>query len=403
MLPPWPHATEKDRRALLEVLDSGQWCRVGAGKGGWSRVDAFDGEFAKFQDAKHGVSVANGTVALELALRAMGIGSGDEVIVPALTFIASATCATEVGAVPILVDCDHDTGTVSASSIEEAITERTRAVVLPAYHGYPPDFDAILPIARKNNLKVLEDAATGVGTEWKGRRIGAMGDMGTFSFQQAKLITSGEGGIVLTNDDKLAETARLIQNIGRVHGPLVNDFLITSSNYRMTEFQGALLLSMLEDLPPQLELKRRNGEYLADQVEKIDGIKTQKRDPRVKFSRYKFIMRYDQTAFGGITKERFIEALRAEGVGVDERAAKLIYRQTAFATGALGTTLPKGLKLPDYAGMFLPNSEALLKEEIMLGHTYMAVDKSGLDMIVASIEKIKTNVDELKVAPSIKR
>ena len=158
----------------------------------------------------------------------MGIGYADEVIVPALTFMASATCATEVGAIPILVDCDYETGTPSASSIEGAVTERTRALILPHYHGYPPDFDAILPIAKKNGLLVLEDAATAVGTEWKGKRGGRRsGDMGTFSFQQAKLITAGEGGMVVTNDAKLAEKARLIQNIGRVYGPVVNDFLIT--------------------------------------------------------------------------------------------------------------------------------------------------------------------------------
>ena len=135
----------------------------------------------------------------------------------------------------------------------------------------------------------------------------------------------------------------------------------------------------------------------------IDGITTQRRDPRVKFSRYKFIMRYDPEAFDGVSKERFVAALRAEGVGVDERSAKLIYRQTAFTKEALALTMPRGLRMPDYPGMFLPNSERLLREEVMLPHPFMTVDRKGLDMIVSSVEKIKTNLDELKVAPNIER
>jgi dTDP-4-amino-4,6-dideoxygalactose transaminase len=403
MVPKWPHASEKDRKALLDVLDSGNWCMVGASKGGPSKGELFERAFGNFQDAKHAITVANGTVALVLAMKALGVGYGDEVICPAMTFIASAGCANEVGAVPILVDVDRETGTIDPSQIEGAITERTKAIVIPDYHGYPPNFDEIMPIARRNNLTTLEDAATAVGTTWNGRKVGAIGDIGTFSFQQAKLLTSGEGGMVVTNDDKLAERGRLIQNIGRVNGPLVNDFLIISSNYRLTEFQSALLLSMMDELPASLEKKHDGGEYLSNKLMKVDGIKPPKRDPRVRYSYYKFAMRYDPEAFGGVPKERFIAALRAEGVGVDERAAKLVYRQTAYTKQALEANMPKGLKFPDYSSMYLPNSEAILKEEVMLNHSYMATGKEGLDMVVAAIETIKANVDELRVAPSINR
>jgi dTDP-4-amino-4,6-dideoxygalactose transaminase len=402
MVLPWPRGGEKERQALIEVLESHHWCRGSADKNWVSKVAQLENEFAKFQDAKHGVAMANGTVALDIALRSLRIGFGVEVIAPAHSYIATASCANLVGAVPVLVDCDPETGTINPGSIEPAITERTKAIIITDYHGYPPDFDAILPIARKNNLFVLEDAATAVGTEWRGTRVGALGDIGTFSFQEGKLFTSGDGGMVVGNKDEYMKNVVDWHSIGRVPPNPSNDFQFISSNYRMTEFQGAVLLSMLRgDLPSQLEAKHRGGEYLSGKLQKVDGIKPPKRDPRVKYSYYKFIMRYDPEAFGGVPKGKFISALKAEGVPIDSNMAQLIYRQSAFRKDRLDMIMPPGTKMPDYPSMYLPNSEALVKEEVMLRHNLMETGEEGLDMVVAAIEKIKANVDELRVAPSI--
>jgi dTDP-4-amino-4,6-dideoxygalactose transaminase len=241
----------------------------------------FEKSFAEYHNAKYGIAVANGTVALELALKTIGVGYGDEVIVPAVTFIATASAVTEVGAVPIFADINPETATISPASIKEKITEKTRAVIAVHYGGYPANFDEILPIVKGNNLYLIEDCAHAHGTEWRGRKVGAIGDMGGFSFQESKSLTAGEGGIVLTNDDDLAERARLIHNIGRVLGRPGYEHYIISSNYRMTEFQGALLLSKMKSLPKEVEKKHSNGEYLADKLKKIGGVEPLKRDSRI--------------------------------------------------------------------------------------------------------------------------
>jgi len=310
-IPRWPMISEDDKKALMEVLESRRWCRLYLG----SKVELFERSFAEYHDAKYGIAVANGTVALELALKTVGVGFGDEVIVPAVTFIATASAVTEVGAVPIFADIDPETATMSPNSLEEAITERTKAVIVVHYAGYPANFDEILPIVKRNNLFLIEDSAHAHGTEWRGRKVGAIGDMGGFSFQESKSLTAGEGGIVLTNDDALADKARLIHNIGRIIGRPGYEHYTLSSNYRMTEFQGALLYVKLKNLLNEVEIKHSNGEYLAAKLKKIGGVEPLKRDPRVtKRGYYYFVVRYDPNEFGGLPKEKFVNALNAEGV-----------------------------------------------------------------------------------------
>ncbi len=181
-VPSWPILNEHDEENVLEAVRTGQW---GGLKGlGISRsVEVFEQKFARFHHAKYAIGVPNGTVAIQLALRTLGVRMGDEVLVPALTFIASASAIAEVGAIPVFVDSHPDTLQISSEGIKEAITERTRGVVAVHYGGYPIDFDAILPIVEKHNLFLVEDCAHAHGTEWKERRVGALGSMGAFSFQ----------------------------------------------------------------------------------------------------------------------------------------------------------------------------------------------------------------------------
>lgn len=213
-IPVWPKATEEDKKALLEVLESSHWGRLYPNP----KVEQFEQTFVKYQDARYGIAVANGSVSLELCLKAGGIEPGDEVIVPAVTFIATVSAVTEVGAIPVFVDSDPDTISIDANALEKAITARTKAVIAVHYGGYPVDFDIIVPIAKRHNLLLVEDAAHAHGTEWKKGKVGAIGDFGSFSFQESKSLTAGEGGIVLTNNEELAEKARLIHNIGRKVG-----------------------------------------------------------------------------------------------------------------------------------------------------------------------------------------
>ena len=391
-IPKWPKFTEDDKKALIEVLESRKWCRIYLG----SKAELFEIAFSEYHNAKYGIAVSNGTVALELPLKTMGIGFGDEVLVPAVTFIATASAVTEVGAVPIFVDVDPETATMSPESLEGSITEKTRAVIVVHYGGYPADFDKILPIVRRNNIFLVEDCAHAHGTEWRGRRVGAIGDMGGFSFQASKSLAAGEGGIVLTDDDELADRGRLIHNIGRVVGRPGYEHHILSSNYRMSEFQAALLLSKLKSLPQEVETKHSNGEYLADKLRKTEGIEPLRQDPRItKRGYYFFVTRYNSDAFSGLSKHKFLQALQAEGVPAGSGYGMPLYKQPAFKKENLEGVIPEGIKMPDYEKLCLPGAEQFTAEEITLPHEILLAGREALGLVVSSIEKIKENVSEL--------
>lgn len=393
-----PRASEKDKISVLGVLESGYWCRVEASLAKRSKLDEFEQKFAAYQDAKFGVSACNGTVALQLALRSLGVGLADEVVVDANAFIASASAVTEIGAVPVLTDVDPETGNISPSRFEQAITEKTKAVIVVHCAGYPANLDEILPIAKRNNVFVVEDAATSVGSQWKGRKVGAIGDAGTFSFQQRKILTAGEGGMVLTDDEEVARKAKLLHNIGRIVGRPGYVYEVLSSNYRMTEFQAALLLSRLDDVPDAVKTKHSNGEYLRDKIERVGGLKSQKHDSRVYHNYYALLLKYSPDEFGGVTRERLLEALIAEGVPVELGYGRVLYRQPAFSKENLKIVYPKSGHLPDYHESSFPYAEEYASQTIQISHHWLSLDRNALDLIASSFEKVKSNVDELVAA-----
>ena len=391
-IPKWPMFDEEDKQALIRVLESRHWCRLFED----SQADLFEKAFAEYQDANYGVAVSNGTVSLELCLRTLGIRPGDEVVIPAATFIATASAVTEVGGIPIMVDIDPDTATMSPQAFEQVITEKTRGAIVVHYGGYPANFDDILPIVRKNGLFLVEDAAHAHGTEWKGRKVGAIGDMGSFSFQESKSHTAGEGGIVLTDNSNLFEKARLIHNIGRVLGRAGYEHYILSSNYRICELQAALLLSSLKRLPKLIDIKHENGSYLASRLRKVGGVEPLKEDPRVtKRGYYLFVIRYHAEEFEGLPRDRFIEALEAEGVPASKMYAMPLYRQPAFKKERLEGVISTQNLTQDYEHLYLPACEKHFEQEVILEHQVLLTEKKSLDLIVASIEKIKENVDDL--------
>jgi len=392
IVPRWPMVSEEDKRAVLDVLESGRWCRLYAG----SKAEQFEKAFAEYHDARYGIAVSNGTVALELALKTVGVGFGDEVLVPAVTFIATASAVTEVGAVPIFVDVKPETATVDPESLEESITERTKAAIVVHYAGYPVNFDEVLPIIKRHDIILIEDCAHAHGTEWRGRKVGAIGDMGCFSFQESKSLTAGEGGIVLTDRDDLAERARLIHNIGRVVGKPGYEHYILSSNYRMTEMQAALLLSKLKTLPKETETKHVNGEYLAERLRKIGGVEPLERDPRVtKRGYYFFVVRYNPEEFEGLPKSLFVKALNAEGVPSGKGYGMPLYRQPAFKRENLKDVLPSWVRMPGYEKLNLPGAERFTASEVTLPHRILLAGREALDLVVSSIEKIKDHVGDL--------
>ncbi|NOZ29221.1 MAG: DegT/DnrJ/EryC1/StrS family aminotransferase [Chloroflexi bacterium] len=393
-VPSWPMYDEEDKRAVLDVLEDRHWCRLYPG----SRVEAFEKAYAEYQDARYGIAVSNGTVALELALLACGIRPGDEVLVPAVTFIASASAIVRVGAVPVFVDSDPETLSISPAGIEAAITERTRGVVAVHYGGYPIDFDAILPIVRRHDLVLIEDCAHAQGTEWKGRKVGTLGHMGAFSFQETKALTAGEGGIVLTDDEEIAERASLLHNIGRVVGRPGYEHHVLASNYRLSELQGALLHSQMRHLPEMVARKHENGEFLAQGLREIGGVEPLKRDERItQRGYYFFVIRYNREHFDGLHRDRFVEALNAEGVPCGAGYGVPLYKQPAFKRERVEPLLhPASKPWPDYEHLHLPVAERFCAEEqITIPHQVLLADRSGIQAILDAVAKIKENVGEL--------
>ncbi len=398
--PRWPMVSDEDRHAVAEALNGGEWCRLTPA----SRAEAFEQAFASYHDARHGIAVSNGTVAIELALIAAGIRPGDEVLVPAVTFIASASAIVRVGAIPIFVDSDPDTLSISPEAMERAISWRTRGVVAVHLGGYPVDLDRILPIVKEHGLVLIEDCAHAQGTAWKGRKVGAFGQFGTFSFQQSKSLPGGEGGVVLTNDDALAEEARLYHNIGRVIGRPGYEHKVLASNYRLPELSAALLLSQLGRLQGAVERRMAGAAYLGDGLEAVGGIKLLKRDPRItQRGFYFFILRYDRSQFAGVTRDRFLQALRAEGVPCAAGYEMPLYKQAAFKREHVASLLGRRPEdVPDYPNLRLPVAERFCAEEqITIPHPVLLAEETSLQLIVDAVAKIKAHADELAAAPLI--
>ncbi|MHB0876162.1 MAG: DegT/DnrJ/EryC1/StrS family aminotransferase [Anaerolineae bacterium] len=390
----WPAVTDDDVKAVVEALQSGRWCRIYPG----SRVEAFEAAFAAYQQAQHGVAVCNGTAALELALQAVGVRPGDEVLVPAVTFIASAGAITRVGAIPVFVDSDPERVSISPQAMERAITPRTTAVVAVHYGGYPVDLDAVRSVTRTHGLALVEDCAHAQGTEWRGKRVGALGSAGGFSFQESKALPGGEGGMVLTNDAAVAERARLLHNIGRVLGRPGYEHFVLASNYRMPELQGALLYSVLQRYPQQQQARQEAGQVLTAGLADIEGIEPLPADPRVTSRGYYFyVMRYIPEAFPGVSRARFMEALAAEGVYCGAGYGVPLYRQPAFARENIEPLYPRGTELPDYENLRLPTAERFCAEEqITLPQPLLLGGKSAGDLILRAIAKVVANIDSLR-------
>jgi dTDP-4-amino-4,6-dideoxygalactose transaminase len=396
---PWPPIDDDDRQGLLRVLESRQWCRLSKED---SEVTKFERSFAQYQDAKHCLAVGNGTVAIELALLAAGIEAGDEVIVPAVTFIATGSAVSMVNAVPVFVDVLPDTLQIDPEAVEAAITPRTKAIVGVHYGGYPVDFDRLLPVAEKRGLTLIEDSAHAHGTEWKGRKVGAVGAVGSFSFQMSKSLPAGEGGALVTDDGELFDRALLLHNIGRGMKAREYGHEIVASNYRLSEFQGALLNSQLAKLPGQVERKHENGEWLAAKLEKIGGVRPLKRDPRVtKRGYYFFVMRYDKEHFKGVLRDRFLEAMNAEGMAMlFEAYGRPLHHNRAFQKAGRGNTGPVRVPSlnpgPDYDDLHLPVAEKFCYEEqVIMLHEWLLADRSELQKLVDAVAKVKENAEEL--------
>jgi dTDP-4-amino-4,6-dideoxygalactose transaminase len=392
----WPLAPDAQAEAqVLDVLRSRRWGRLHDE----SYAERFESAFATYQDARHGIAVANGTVSLQLILRTLNIGIGDEVIVPALTFIATASAVAEVGAVPIFADIEAETLTIDPESVAAAITPRTRAIIGVHYGGFPIDFDRLLPLAEQHGLFLIEDAAHAQGSAWRGTRVGAIGTFGSFSFQESKALSSGEGGIILTNDDALAERARLLHSIGRRSDQPGYLHYALASNYRLSELQAALLLAQFEHLPEQAAARDAAGRLLDTGLAETGILIPQQRDERVTQRGYYFaVYRYQQESMNDIPREAFLAALEAEGIPASHAYGVPVYRYAAFSPEALQTSPLRGLEnVPEYHQLHLPVAERVSQQEqVTIPHQLLLAGPEGVRQIVDAVAKIGEHGAELQ-------
>ncbi|HEX9975218.1 MAG TPA: DegT/DnrJ/EryC1/StrS family aminotransferase [bacterium] len=391
--PKWPVWDQHELNNLKEVVESGKW---GSMQG--DKVKTFTAKFAEYHQAKHGICVNSGTIALSIALKSSGIGCGEEVIVPGYTFVASATAILDVGAIPVFVDIDPQTYNIDVTKIEAAVTKKTTAVMPVHFGGRPVDMDSLLKISQKHNLKIIEDAAQAWGSEWNHQKVGAIGNAGGFSFQSSKNITSAEGGIILTNDDETAKFCRSHSNCGRVDGGVWYEHYYMGGNFRMTEFQAAVLLAQFERYPELKKKREKNAQFLNEHLSQIEGIEVLKNDPKITSnSIHLLIWRYKKEHFNNLPKAKFIAALQKEGIILSAGYSIPLYTQPLFKNLAFG---PRGKKADlgvDYNSYFLPETErACYEEALWLPQFVMLGDEDDMKDIVNAVIKVKENIDELK-------
>jgi len=406
--PKWPVWGKEEEVALIEVLNSGVWSYNGP------KEIEFNKLFAEYTGVKHAICTVNGTITLQIALEALGIGVGDEVIVPGLTWQATAATVIDVNATPILVDVNEDTWCIDPKEIEKAITPKTKAIIPVHLYGAFADMDAIMAIAKKHNLYVIEDCAHKHGGEWNGKKAGSIGDIGSFSYQLSKHLTAGEGGSVTTNNSDLADKLDALRNCGR--RPEADDLegvdkgagdygdddgnFIQSGNLRITEFQAAILVEGLKRLPAQNANRDVNGEYLNALLSEIPGVAPIARDKReTKKAYFNFAFRYYKNEFKGLPIKKFRSALEAElGIVVDAsyeplNNCSLYVPHTKPSRHKLNEAYWKAI---DPKRFSLPVCERIFEEEsVCVHHKVLMGTTADMDLVAEAIKKIYAHSEEL--------
>lgn len=389
LVPPlWPPVDETTARRLGEVYLSRRW--------GWNGPieQEFTRGFAAFHDAKYGIFMANGTVTLQCALGVHGVGPGDEVIVPALTWLATAMAVHYVGATPVFVDVEPTTLCLDAQQMEAAITSRTRAVIPVHLYGGMADIEAILKIAKRHNLIVIEDCAHGQGGKWDGRGVGSWGHVGSFSFQQSKSMSSGEGGICLTNDEQTAERLYRMKHIG--YAPESSQGIaesgppegLTCHNFRGLEFQSLILQSQLENLDQLITTYNRNAALLQERLARVPGLRVQSHGrlagPQ---NYYGFCIIFDADPLVDLPLSCIQQAIQAEGFLHINRTYGSVYRHSLW-------NLPRA-KYRIAEGGCPVADEIGTERALYFSHAWLGTNATIIEFIGNAIAKVADNAHEL--------
>ncbi|MET9403160.1 aminotransferase class I/II-fold pyridoxal phosphate-dependent enzyme [Kitasatospora sp. NPDC002965] len=365
--PAWPQHGAEEREGLLRVLEQEGWWRNGG-----SEVDSFEREFADLHGAHRAIATTNGTHALELALSVLGVGPGDEVIVPAFTFIATSLAVQRVGAVPVPCDVRPDTYNLDVEAAARLVTPRTKVVMPVHMAGQLADMDALAELAAATGVAVLQDAAHAHSARWRGSRVGELGSIAAFSFQNGKLMTAGEGGAVLLPDDETHREAYLRHGCGRPPGDRLYAHLTQGSNFRMNEFSATVLRGQLSRLEAQVTLREERSQHLAALLGAIPGVVPQDRDDRCdRMAHYMAMVRLP-----GITRDRrlaVVDALLEHGVPAFV-AFPPVYRTAGYFQGpAVGDV--------DEIAKRCPVSEEIGSDCLWLHHRVLLADTPVLDRL----------------------
>ena len=397
--PSWPVFDQTEEKALLDTLRSGRWYR-GSGK----TVAKFEQAYAQLTGAKCCLATANGTAALYTSLNALGVEPGDEVLVPPYTFIATVNVVLRQHALPVFVDSDLETCQMDARKIEAAITPRTKAIIPVHLGGSACDLDAILPIAQKHDIPVIEDACQAHLGEWKGRKVGTYGRTGCFSFQASKNLNSGEGGAILTDDEDIKERCYTFHNNGSGLKAIGTNFGYagTGANLRMTEFQAALLLAQMTRIEAQAKTRTENARYLTSMLKEIPGIAPARMYEGCTRNAYHLYMfRYDKERFAGVPRALFLKALGAEGIpasGGYSPLNKQPFLKTALASRGYRALFPADVLAQWEERNRCPANDRLCAEAVWLTQNTLLGPRGDMDQIADAIRKIQAHAGELREA-----
>ena len=402
----WPHAGPEESVWLEKVLGSHRWFAGLQGDDPEALGTLFAKRFAELHEARFALPVANGSVAIEIALRAIGIRPGDEVIVPAYTFISTATSVIMVGAIPVFADMDSQTYCLDPKDVAQRISPHTRAIIPVHLGGQVADMPALVTLAKQHGVHLVEDCAQAIDASLDGRKVGSWGALATFSFQSNKTITAGEGGLVMTHDPGLAESVIALRAFGRFQNKLgVRSSDLTcervSSNYRLSEFQAAVLLAQLERFPKQDTRRQGNAARLTEEIHQISGLKhIRANSSSMKHGYYYYLLRYEPDLFGALDPDRLCEVLNAEGIPFVPGDLKPLYRHPVFEVENLVDHLsPMALERYRQAVDLLepgcPATEEACGRTLILRHQVLLGEERDMDDIIEALWKVSKNIDKL--------
>jgi L-glutamine:2-deoxy-scyllo-inosose/3-amino-2,3-dideoxy-scyllo-inosose aminotransferase len=390
--PDWPVYDERDIQAVTDVIKSGRW-------GGYPypgpKTAEFARRFAEMQGGGYAVPMANGTVTMEVALRVMNIGWGDEVLVPAYTFQATAAAVMSAGAIPVIVDVDDHTYCMDPKSAQAAITPQTKAIIPVHLGAEMADMDAIMELASQNDLVVIEDCAHAHGAKWRGKGAGTIGHFGSFSMQSSKTLTSGEGGVLLCRTPELAAKAASLIDCGRPHDE-AEELFTMGANYRLSEFQSALGIVGLERFPGQAKQRESMAAYMDEALSEVPGIKILTRDPRhTTRSFYRYIFGIDPKVFK-VKHDAVCYALDNEGIPCWV-GYEAMHHYELFQPNLSRLPVPSAFpERFDFSRMSYPIAERACEEEaVWLDEAIFRAGEKGVDDVIRALNKILDNKDKL--------